>query len=209
MDGTGGNHSTGAGKAAAPHPPGLQAAGHDSLKDRAVHELKAFIYITLYFWVLFLTFDIYRWTAFQAHNISIEGQGFAIVNALILAKVTLVVETLLARRKLRDAPMIFAVLGHALLLALVLVAFHVVEDVVRAMWHGAAFLESLELDRAHLARLASMGAIFFVATIPFCAFQEFVRLIGHEALLKAIFAPRAGVTFRLVAEQQAGPADRR
>jgi len=180
----------------------LPPASHDSLRRRAIHEVRTFLVITLYFWVLFLTFDLYRWAAMQAHNISVEGQGFAIVNALVLAKVTLLVETLLARRKLHAMPMIYAVVGHALLLALILVAFHVLEDVVRGMWHGGSFIGSLALDRDHLARLLAMAAIFFVTTIPFCAFQEFARLIGHAALLRAILLPRAGLAFRLVAESQ-------
>ena len=109
----------------------LATASAHSLRQRAIHELRTFFLITLYFWVLFLTFDLYRWAAVQAHNISFEGQGFAIVKALVLAKVTLLVETLLARRKLHAMPMLYAALGHALLLALILVAFHVFEDVVR------------------------------------------------------------------------------
>jgi len=183
------------------------AASHGSLRQRALHELRTFLVITLYFWVLFLTFDLYRWAAMQAHNISIEGQGFAIVNALVLAKVTLLVETLLARRRLHAMPMVYAVLGHALLLALILVAFHTLEDVVRGMWHGGSFIGSLAPGRDHLARLLATAAIFFVTTIPFCAFQEFARLIGHAALLRAILSPRAGVVFRLTAESQAAPPE--
>ena len=185
----------------------LTPASHGSLRRRAIHEVRTFFVITLYFWVLFLTFDLYRWAAMQAHNISVEGQGFAIVNALMLAKVTLLVETLLARRKLHAMPMIYAVVGHALLLALILVAFHVLEDVVRGMWHGGSFIGSPALGRDHLARLLAMAAIFFVTTIPFCAFQEFARLIGHAALLRAILSPRAGIVFHLVAETRAVPPE--
>jgi hypothetical protein len=185
----------------------LATASAHSLRQRAIHELRTFFLITLYFWVLFLTFDLYRWAAVQAHNISFEGQGFAIVKALVLAKVTLLVETLLARRKLHAMPMLYAALGHALLLALILVAFHVFEDVVRGMWHGGSFIGSLAPGRDHLTRLLAMAAIFFVTTIPFCAFQEFARLIGHAALLRAILSPRAGVVFHLVAEPQAAPLE--
>lgn len=179
---------------------------HESLKARAINEAKSFLYITLYFWVLFLTFDVFRATTLSAYHVDVEGQGFAIVNALVLAKVTLIVEGLYARRRLRDVPLVYCVLSHALLLTVILIAFHAIEDLVRATLHGKRLAESIaDFNGEHLQGIISTGAIFLVILMPFCAFQEFARLVGGRPLRQAFFASRKGMAFSLVQEMRPGP----
>jgi len=88
-----------------------------------------------------------------------------------------------------------------------LVVPYVFEDVALGMRHGGSFIGSLAPGHDHLTRLLAMAAVFFVTTIPFCAFQEFTKLIGHAALQLALLSPRAGVVSHLVAEPQAAPLE--
>ena len=185
----------------------LPVAGHESLKTRAMSELKAFFYITMYFWVLFLTFGLYKAAILQEHNISVEGQSFAIVNALVLAKVTLIVETFYTSRRLQNVPLVYAVLSHALLLSLILVAFHGIEEVLKAMIHGKSLAASIAgIGDGQLSNPFSMGAIFFVMLIPFCAFRELARLFGSEPFSRVFLGSRSGLTFKLVTDINPGPA---
>ena len=56
------------------------------LKERAVNEAKRFVIIFLYLWVLFSLFALHKSIILNEPSL-ILGQGFAIVNALVLAKI--------------------------------------------------------------------------------------------------------------------------
>jgi len=176
-------------------------AGRESIKTRVMSELEKFLYITIYFWVLFLTFDVYRSALLEKLNVTFASQGWAIVNALVLAKITLIVEALYARRRQRDAPLYATVLWHAAILTLVLLASLVLEEVIKAMLRGEAFGAAIVgIGGGHILLPLAVGAIFFIVLIPFCAFQELGRVVGSEALSKAFFGSREGLTVRLVTE---------
>ena len=63
------------------------------LKERAVNEAKRFAIIFLYLWVLFSLFALHKSIILNEPSL-ILGQGFAIVNALVLAKIMLLGEAL-------------------------------------------------------------------------------------------------------------------
>ena len=59
-----------------------------SLKQRAYHELKEFLVMTIYLWVVLGLFVLYKSVVLAQYHIN-DGveYGFAILNALALAKV--------------------------------------------------------------------------------------------------------------------------
>lgn len=65
-----------------------------SLKEKAVFQLKEFLGMFLYVWVLLALFDIHQSIILAQEHINYQAQGFAIINALILAKVLLIGEDL-------------------------------------------------------------------------------------------------------------------
>jgi hypothetical protein len=185
------------------------ASGHENLKVRVVSELEAFFYITIYFWLLFLTFDLYRSALLENSNIGAAGQTLNIVKALVLGKITLIVESLYGRRRLRNVPLFIAVLSHALLLTVILMASLILEEVIKGMIHGNSLTATLAgLGGGHIAIPLSLGAIFFVVLIPLCAFQELARLVGSRPLSRSFFGSRKGLVFRLVTEPRADPVAR-
>jgi hypothetical protein len=185
------------------------ASGHDNLKARIFSESEAFLYITIYFWVLFLAFDLYRSGILEKFNIGAADETLNIVKALVLGKVTLVVESLYGRRRLRNVPLFFAVLSHALLLSVILLASLFLEKVIKGMVHGDSFTATLAgLAGGHIGIPLSLGAIFFVVMIPLCAFQELGRLVGRKPLSRAFFGSRKGLAFRLVTESDDDSAAR-
>lgn len=168
-----------------------------SLKQRALEELKTFLYITLYFWVLFLVFDLYR-MSLRSEGVSIVDNGFALVNAFLLAKVALVTEGLYKRRRTRNVPLAYRVFAHSLLLSVVLIAFSLFEEGIKALFHGHALSE--HLDAAGIALILARAGIFFVMLIPFCAFQELAQLLGIAPLVAVFFGRPAGKRYALVCE---------
>jgi predicted outer membrane lipoprotein len=180
------------GAAAAPDKP--------SLKSRALGELRQYAVITLYLWVLFAVFSLYRRMILQEHGVGVWQQSFAIVNALVFGKVILIAQALHLEAGLRKYPRIFIVLGNSALFTIVLMAFHILEDAIKAWILGRPLATSIAVfGGGTLSGFLSMGAIFFVALIPFFGIQEVARAVGGRALWDLFFSGRTQ-TFRLVEE---------
>ncbi|MBV8612401.1 MAG: hypothetical protein JOY66_01350 [Acetobacteraceae bacterium] len=171
-----------------------------SLKTRAISEARRFLIITLYLWVLFAVFSLHRTLILEKHSINAAEQGFAIVNALILAKVMLVADDLKLGRQFKDHPLIYRVLWSAFLFAAVLVAFHIIEHAAIALWRGRPIAESLaDFGAGNLKGVLSVGALAFVSLIPFFAFQEVARVVGSGMLWQLLFT--RGKRFRLLVQE--------
>lgn len=170
-----------------------------NLKERAVEELKAFLYITLYFWLLFSVFDLYR-LSLRSEGVSLLQNGFNIINALVLAKVALVTEALYKRRQMRDVRLAYRVLSHSLVLTVVLIAFGILEEAIRALVHGEAI--GTQLNAAHFGFILGKAAVFFIMLIPFCAVQELAQLLGAGPLRDVFFGSPAGKRYALVTESK-------
>jgi hypothetical protein len=177
---------------------GAAAPEKPSLKSRALDELRQYAVITLYLWVLFAVFSLYRRMILQEHGISVWGQSFAIVNALVFGKVILVAQALSLEAGLRKYPRIFIVLGNSVLFTIVLMAFHILEEAIKAWVEGRPLATSVaDFGGGTLSGFLSMGAIFFVALIPFFGIREIARAVGGRALWDLFFTGRAQ-TFHLV-----------
>src|SRR5271154_2972255 len=122
---------------------GAPASERPSLKTRALDELRQYAVITVYLWLLFAVFSLYRRMILEEHGISAWGQSLAIVNALVFAKVILIAQALNLEAGLRKYPRIYIVLGNAVLFTIVLVAFHVFEDGIKAWFEGRALATSI------------------------------------------------------------------
>ena len=178
--------------AAAPEKP--------SLKSRALDELRQYAVITLYLWLLFAVFSLYRRMILEEHGISAWGQSLAIINALVFAKVILIAQALNIDAGLRKYPRMFIVLGNCALFTIVLLAFHILEDAVKAWIDGRPLTTAVaDFGGGTLSGFLTMGAIFFVALIPFFGMQEVARAIGGQPLWDLFLTGRTQ-SFRLIEE---------
>ena len=160
--------------------PGKSKPG---LKARAIDEIKKFSLITLYLWVLFALFSLHRTIVLEQEHVNFQEQGFAIVNALVLAKVMLIAEDLNLGSRLEDKPLFHSVLGHSAAFSIVLICFHIVEDAVIAWLHGKPLADSLAaFGSGDLKGVLAVGAIVFVTLIPFFMFAEIGRVLGQDKL---------------------------
>ncbi len=172
-----------------------------NLKTWAVGELKQFLIITLYLWAMLALFNFHKTIVLEQNHIDYQSQGFAIVNALILAKVMLVAEGLRLGNRFKDHPLIYAVLYKSFAFAVVLVCFHIVEGVAVALLRSQPLTENLaEFGGGGLKGIVSVGAILFVALIPFFMFREVARVIGADQLWQLLFS-RGTKTFTLSVQE--------
>jgi hypothetical protein len=174
----------------------VEAGSKKSLKQGALSELEKYAIITVYLWLLFALFSLHRQLV-QGHGVSVWQQGFAIVNALIFGKVILIGEALKVGKGLERRALAWVVLGKSLIFAILLLAFHITEEAIRAWFKGQPLAAGIADFGGSVSTLVTYAAIFFVALIPFFAFQEAARILGGGALWNLFF--RGGEhRFRLI-----------
>ena len=166
-----------------PAEKGKPSEHKPSVKERAAHELKEFLGMFIYLWVLFALFSIHKSMILAEEHINYQAQGFAVINALIMAKAMLIGEDLHVGSWLKDKPVLYLSLYKSLVFSVFLIAFYILEEVVVGVFKGRTIAQSFPaIGGGSLQGLLSMGAIVFVALIPFFAFRELGRVIGQREL---------------------------
>jgi hypothetical protein len=159
-----------------------------SVKDKALHQGRQFLFMFLYLYVLFGLFTIHESIILREHHIEFTPYGIAVVNALVLAKVMLVAEDFRLGRRFEDGPLIYPILAKSGLFAIVFICFHIVEGVIVGLWHGETLVASVPgMGGGGIKGVISIGIIMFVVLIPFFAFREMHRVLGAAALQTILF----------------------
>ena len=153
------------------------------LKEKAAHQLREFLVITIYLWALFALLVINQSVVLARGEPDYQAHGFAIFNALMLAKILLTGEDLRFGTRFKDKPLVYSILYKCFIFALFLIGFHIVERVIGGVLHGRSVAQSFpDIGGGSLNRILSLGATVFVALIPFFAFREISRVIGPGEL---------------------------
>jgi hypothetical protein len=163
-----------------------EPAAKKSLKDRAVSELEKYAVISLYLWVLFALFGLHRQLV-QGHGVSVWQQGFALINALVFGKVILIGEALELGKAKSDQSLAWIVVRKSLIFAILLIAFHILEEAIRGWFKGLPVSDAVASLGGSLGGVAAYGAIFFVVLLPFYALQETARVLGGDAVWRLFF----------------------
>lgn len=159
-----------------------------ALKKRALHEFRRFLAMFLYLWVLFAIFDLYRTIILTENHVNYRAQGFAAVNALMLAKVMLLAEGLKLGRRFKDGRLIVSILYQAFAFTILFIAFHIIEKGLVGAYEGKTLSECFPaLGGESLNVIFSAGAVIFVALIPFFAFKDVARAIGEDEMKALMF----------------------
>jgi hypothetical protein len=162
-----------------------------TLKQRVADEMRRFLVMFLYLWVLFGLFVLNERIILGQHGISFSSQGFALLNALVLAKVMLVAEDLNLGHWLQGKPLIYPILHESFVFAILFICFHIVEHMVIGLLKGETVAESVPaIGGGGFAGLACVAAILFVALIPFFAFRDISRELGSGRLNAMLFGKR-------------------
>jgi len=114
-----------------------------NLKERAFEEFKRLVAIFLYLWVVFGLLSIHKSLVLSQQHLDSEEHAFAIINAFVFAKVLLVGEDLHFGRRFQNRPLIYPVLYKCLVFSIVLILFHLIENVAVGIWHGNTLAASI------------------------------------------------------------------
>jgi hypothetical protein len=166
-------------------------APNRNLKQRVYHGVTEYLVISCYLWVVFALLVLHRSVISGEEHIPFALHGFALLNALALAKVMLVAQELHFGKWFEETPLIYTIILKSAAFALVLGCFKIVEELLVGLYHGHSFIESITaVGGGTLSGTLVMMAILAVLLIPFFAFTELGRILGEDKLKELLFAPR-------------------
>jgi hypothetical protein len=163
-----------------------------NLKENLYRQIKEFAVITLYLWVVFGCFNVYKSIVLAEHHIDFAYHGLALINALALAKVVLIARDLHLGEHFDEEPLIYPTLLKSALFAVVLACFKILEEFAVGYFHHKSFHESI----AHLGGgtgkgILTLTILLFVVLIPLVGATELQRVLGEGKLAQMFFHDRA------------------
>jgi hypothetical protein len=163
-----------------------------TVKQKVYQAFKDYLILTAYLWLVFALFVLYRSVILSEDGIPYAANGFALLNALALAKVMLIAQDLhFAEKVFRDKPLIYPTLFKSVAFALVLGVFKIIEEALVGLYHHHSFSQSIdEIGGGTLKGILSLRAILTVLLTPFFAFTELRSTLPQLDFQKMFFQSR-------------------
>jgi hypothetical protein len=162
-----------------------------SLKQRAYEQLREFLLIVIYLWLVFGLLVVYKSVILAEQHIDFGYHGLALINALALGKVMLIAKDFHLGERFNDAPLIYPTILKSGLFAVVLACFKILEEAVIGLYHGNSFSQSIsDLGGGSWKAILTLTLLLFVVLIPFVAFEELQRVLGAGKLKQLFWSPR-------------------
>ena len=163
-----------------------------SLKQKILHEMVEYWINVAYLTLVFAAFTQYRRFVLAAHDITYANYGYAVIEALILAKVIMIGDMLHLGRGFENRPLIYPTLLKSVVFSLFVGAFILIEHVIKGLWNGKGLTAGLvDFFGKGPHELLAGCLIVFVAFIPFFAFRELGRALGKGRIWALFFCKRA------------------
>jgi uncharacterized protein DUF4339 len=160
-----------------------------SVKERVVHELKAFAGAFIYLWVVFTVLLLHEWLVLADHHIGFAFYGLATLNAIGVGKVMVVAEHFRFAEQLKEKPLIYPIAYKTVAFTTLLLAAYALEVMLIGWIGGRGFLASAPAYGGIIGTL-SLWLIFCVALMPYFAFKELERAVGPDMIRKLMLGRR-------------------
>ena len=151
------------------------------LKSKLLHEFREMLLISAFFGLFFFSFATYK--MYLLHQFRSEQFVYltALLNTLVLAKVILIGDFVPWGKIFEHKPLLISSLYKAAFFALLIAAFHWIEEFVKSLFHGGGFMETLhETLHATSWPLLGLTVVSFCLLIPFFALWEIRRVMGDK-----------------------------
>ncbi|MGA7578116.1 MAG: hypothetical protein ACLQUW_10365 [Desulfobaccales bacterium] len=165
----------------------------ERLEKKIKYEMKEFVMVFLYLAILIGSFNAYKWLLMAEYHVGYFVYGYTLFEALVLAKVIIVGESLGIGERFSNQPLIFSTLYKTLLFILFALAFGILEHLITGFLHGKDVVEVFQGVIRGRYEILSRILIMFVALIPFFAFGEAERALKEVNLFELFFRRREPV----------------
>jgi len=159
-----------------------------SWKTRILEELKKLSVTVMYLWVLLSVFALHRQMILSEYHISFpEKFGFALINAVILAKFMWLGEILHAGKRASRKALWYSTIVNSAIFSAILMVCHVLEETVVGVWHGHSISQSFaEATGEGLRGILANGILAFVTLIPFFFVKGLIQIIGKDEMKRLL-----------------------
>lgn len=163
----------------------------EPLKKRIEHEIRDFLMISLYLFIVLSLLSAYKAVILRENNLDFTAHGIALINALALGKVILIAQDLHFAERYRNRPLIYPTLLKAVAFTILLVIFKIAEDSLVGRFRGKSLEKSMsDFGGGSLGGILVLSCLLFVVLIPFFAFIELRDQYGTDRLLGVFLRPR-------------------
>jgi hypothetical protein len=163
-------------------------SAHKSRKQKAQHELRELLVIFLYLAFSFCAITTYSMLLLNEYHVKYWNYAFALINALVITKVIMIGEYAKLGRRHEAKPLFLSAIWKASVFAVLVFAFHVVEEMIKRLIHRTDLAKAS--DNIRYDELAGRSIVIICVFIPFFAFREFRRVIGEDKFRSLVFGER-------------------
>jgi hypothetical protein len=159
-----------------------------TLAERGLDEFRRFLFMFVYLWVVFGLFVLNETVILGERHVSFTAQGFALINAAVLAKVMLIAEALKLGGRFEQLPLIYPVAYKSTAFAVVFIGFHALERLGVGMLGGHSLADSMpRIGGGSWSGVLTVWAIMTISLLPLFALREIGRTIGEGRLWNLMF----------------------
>jgi len=159
---------------------------------RIVDELRKLALAVIYIWVLLSVFGLYREIILANYHINYSAKfGFALINAVILAKFMWFGEILHAGKRAVGKSLLYSTLWNAALFAVILMGCHLLEETLLKVWHGQSIAESFSETVADPRAIFATALVVFVVLIPFFFAKGLIEILGEDEIKRLLLRSRS------------------
>jgi hypothetical protein len=158
------------------------------LKRKAIHEAVEFAWIFAFLAFFFCALVTYSTLLLREFHVKYLSYAFALINALIIAKVILIGELAHFGKKYEARPVLLSAIYKAVLFSLLVFGFHFVEEGIKGLLHGVSIARTFHEIR--IDDLLGRSIVIFCVFIPLFAFREFRRVLGEDQFYNLLVRSR-------------------
>jgi hypothetical protein len=158
---------------------------HAELKQKAKHELQDYVGISLYLAFFFCALATYSMLLLGKFHISYFTFGAALINALVVAKIIMIGEYARLGKRVEAKPLLISAVYKAFVFAVLVLAFHFLEETIRHLVHGPP-VEVAPHD-VRVNEFLGCGLVVFCTFVPLFAFRELRRVLGEDTFRSLFF----------------------
>jgi hypothetical protein len=163
---------------------------HATLQQRATHEIKEFLILTLYLYVTLGAVILMKTAVLHTQGIEFAFWGVGIVKAVVLAKFIMIGQAMKIGDRYTGA-LIWPTLHKAFAFLLLLVILTIIEEVVVGLFHHRPIAATLgDLVGSRLEEILAGYLIILLVLIPYFAFRVLGEVLGEGRLVRMFFVER-------------------
>ena len=110
---------------------------HPDRKEKIKHEFREMLELFLYLAFFFCALAIYDMLLLKQYNVEYLTIAFALINAAVITKVIMIGEYAKLGKRYEYKALLVSAVWKAFVFGLLVFAFHIVEEVIKRLIHGA------------------------------------------------------------------------